>query len=321
MSPPCLLHINHSYYISRHIPTLFCLTCTYQNHLMIQGDIATANSSFIHVQIYDQQNVFDQATFGHPYRPTRSSFLFVKKGRLKIREQINEFEIVENSIFLIDIKYVYEILEISPDAELRLLSYDKNFLETASFKLHRLKVYRDLKTQLQRNFHLTKTEIDIFWTNVESLGYYLQHFDQIEYAQYIIENYFNIILYHLVSVATPRNQESINQMTSQQKITYKFVMLVSDHYLKVKSVQYYADELKLSIRHLSTVVKETSGKTPIEIINEFIFNEAKAQLSTTTLPIKHLATKLNFSDQYAFAHFFKKHQGISPSQYRGMFKL
>ncbi|WP_286426868.1 hypothetical protein [Myroides marinus] len=51
---------------------------------MIQGDIAAANASFIHVQIYDQQNIFDQANFGHPYRPTRSSFLFVKKGRLRV---------------------------------------------------------------------------------------------------------------------------------------------------------------------------------------------------------------------------------------------
>ncbi|MEK6494607.1 helix-turn-helix domain-containing protein [Myroides odoratimimus] len=288
---------------------------------MLQGNIETANSSFIHVQIYDQQNIFDQANFGHPYRPTRSSFLFVKKGKLRIREQINEFEIIEDSIFLIDVKYVYEILEISPDAELRLLSYDRNFLETASFKLHRLKVYRDLKTQLQRNFHISKQELEMFWTNVESLGYYLEHFKEIEYGQYIIENYFNIILYHLVSVATPRSQDSINQMTSQQKITYKFVMLVSDYYLETKSVQFYADKLQLSIRHLSSVVKETSGKTPIEIINEFIFNEAKAQLSTTTLPIKQLATKLQFSDQYAFAHFFKKHQGISPTQYRKMFKL
>ncbi|MDR0228831.1 MAG: helix-turn-helix domain-containing protein [Flavobacteriaceae bacterium] len=288
---------------------------------MIQGDIAAANSSFIHVQIYDQQNIFDQANFGHPYRPTRSSFLFVKKGKLRVREQINEFEIIENSIFLIDVKYVYEIIEITPDAELRLLSYDKNFLETSSFKLHRLKIYRDLKTQLQRNFHLTQPEIDIFWTNVESLGYYLKNFNEIEYAQHIVENYFNIILYHLVCVATPRNEESINQMTSQQKITYKFVMLVSDHYLETKSVQFYADSLQLSIRHLSSVVKETSGKTPNEIINEFIFNEAKAQLSTTTIPIKQLATKLNFSDQYAFAHFFKKHQGASPTQYRGMFKV
>ncbi|MGL4583283.1 MAG: helix-turn-helix domain-containing protein, partial [Flavobacterium sp.] len=99
---------------------------------MIQGNIATANSSYIHIQIYDQQNIFEDAQFGHPYRPTRSSFLFVKKGRLKVREQINEFEIVENSIFLIDVKYVYEILDITEDAELRLLSYDKNFLETAS---------------------------------------------------------------------------------------------------------------------------------------------------------------------------------------------
>lgn len=287
---------------------------------MIQGNIATANSSYIHIQIYDQQNIFEDAQFGHPYRPTRSSFLFVKKGRLKVREQINEFEIVENSIFLIDVKYVYEILEITEDAELRLLSYDKNFLETASFKLHRLKIYRDLKTQLQRNFHISKPEIDIFWANVESLAYYLQHFDEIEYAKFIIEDYFNIILYHIVSIAVPLNDDPSKQMTSQQKITYRFVMLVSDHYLETKSVQYYADQLQLSIRHLSTVVKDTSGKTPNEIISEFIFNEAKAQLSTTTLPIKQIATKLNFSDQYAFTHFFKKHQGSSPTEYRSLFK-
>ena len=55
------------------------------------------------------------------------------------------------------------------------------------------------------------------------------------------------------------------------------------------------------------------------VISEFILNAAKAKLSSTRKPINVIARELQFSDQYSFSHFFKKHEGLSPSQYRNQF--
>ncbi len=274
---------------------------------------------FKHVAINDEKTIFDTVPLGHPYRPHRSSILFVKKGRLLFKEHITEIEATANSVILFDKKYVYETLEMSDDIELRLLSYNLEFIQKITLKLNRLKVYDNLKRLLQRSFTTTPEQLDLFWQNIQMLNYYVKNHNEIEYAKEIIENYFNIILYHLISITVPKNQDALSQMSSQQAIAYNFMILVSENYLIDKSVQFYADKLRISIRHLSTVVKEITHSTPNEIIAEFVLNEAKAQLSNTTNPIREIAFMLKFSDQYAFAHFFKRHLNMSPSQYRKQF--
>lgn len=281
---------------------------------------SNTNNPFLEVAVNDEKTIFDTVPIGHPYRPIRSSILFVKKGRLLFKEQITEIEATANTIILFDKKYVYETIEMSDDIELRLVSYNLDFIQKIALKLNKLKVYDNLKRQLKRSFTTTPGELELFWQNIRMLNYYIKNFNNIEYAREIVENYFNIVLYHLVSITSPKQHDSLSQMTTQQAIAYNFLILVSENYLRDKTVQFYADQLRISIRHLSTVVKEITNKTPNEIIGEFILNEAKAQLSSTTNPIREIAELLKFSDQYAFAHFFKRHLNISPTQYRAQFK-
>ena len=270
------------------------------------------------LRIYDEDTIFETAVSGRPYRPKRSSILFVLKGRIRMKEQINEIEIVGYSFLLINTKYVYEILTIDPHTELRLLGYNRAFVENSTFQLNRVKVYKDLKNQLKRTFTISAAEFAIFWENLSLLDNYIKHFQTTTYAEQIIQSYFNILLYHLVSIVAPLHEEQVAHLNRQEKLTYNFVNLVSDHYLQAKNVQFYADALSISIRYLSAVVKEVAQRTPNQIISEFIVNEAKAQLSDSSISLKEIAAKLHFSDQYAFTHFFKKHQDMSPTQYRAL---
>ncbi len=270
------------------------------------------------LRVYTEETLFETAAAGRPYRPKRPSILFVKKGHIRIKEQINEIEISSASFLLINTKYVYEILDIEPHTELRLLGYNRDFVEHSTFQLNKVKVYKDLKNQLKRVFTLQPVEFDVFWENIALLTYYTKNHTAITYAEQIIQNYFNILLYHLVSIVAPLHEEQLSQLNRQQKLTYDFVNLVSAHYLQSKSVQFYADALHISIRYLSAVVKEVAQRTPNQIISEFIVNEAKAQLSNPSIALKEIGNKLHFSDQYAFTHFFKKHLNMSPTQYRAM---
>lgn len=270
------------------------------------------------LRIYDEDTIFETAASGRPYRPKRSSILFVLKGRIRMKEQINEIEIVGYSFLLINTKYVYEILAIDPHTELRLLGYDRAFVENSTFQLNKVKVYKDLKNQLKRTFTISAPEFAVFWENLTLIDYYTQHFQTTTYAEQIIQSYFNILLYHLVGIVAPLHEEQLAHLSRQQKLAYDFVNLVSDHYLQAKNVQFYADALSISIRYLSAVVKEVAQRTPNQIISEFIVNEAKAQLTDSSISLKEIAAKLHFSDQYAFTHFFKKHQNMSPSQYRAL---
>ena len=275
-----------------------------------------ASEQYEELRIYTEETLYQTAAAGRPYRPKRSSILFVYKGRIHIKEQINEIEISSASFLLINTRYVYEILSIEPNTELRLLVYDRDFLEHSTFQLNKVKVYKDLKNQLKRVFAISTDEFALFWDNLTLLNHYTHNHKKITYAPQIIQNYFNILLYHIVSIVAPLHEEQLSQLNRQQKLTYDFVNLVSTHYLQSKRVQFYADALRVSIRYLSAVVKAVAQRTPNQIISEFIINEAKAQLANSAISLKEIATNLHFSDQYAFTHFFKKHQKMSPSRYR-----
>lgn len=271
------------------------------------------------ITVYTEKEVYEHIPVGHPYRPKKSAILFLKKGKIILKEQISVVEIHENSVVLINMKSVYELLEISKDIEIRSIAYNRSFIEKVSLKLNRLNLYNSLKKQLSRNFPLKPEEFSILWDNTELLSQTLKSQDKIEFSQEIEVNYLSIIIYFLMSFAPFSGYEQQGKMSRSQQIVYDFIMLVSEHYLTHKSVQFYAQKLGISMRHLSSVLKQENGKTANEIISEFILNEAKAQLSGTSKSINTIADNLQFSDYYSFSHFFKKHQKISPIQYRKQF--
>lgn len=95
-----------------------------------------------------------------------------------------------------------------------------------------------------------------------------------------------------------------------------FQELVEQHFIKERSVAFYAEKLNISANALSKKIKAEFGKTPIQLIQERVILEAKKQIHLTKKSIKEIATDLNFEDEYYFSKYFKKNVGISPTGFR-----
>ncbi len=96
----------------------------------------------------------------------------------------------------------------------------------------------------------------------------------------------------------------------------RFVSLVTEHYRKAHDVAFYADRLCITTRYLSEVTSRVVGKSPKQIITDYIMSEAKMYLGTTRLTIQEIADRLGFSSQALFCKFFKSQENMSPSDYR-----
>ena len=64
------------------------------------------------------------------------------------------------------------------------------------------------------------------------------------------------------------------------------------------------------------MVKEISGRTAGEWIENYVTVEAKVLLRSTDLTIQEIASRLNFTNQSFFGKYFKHQTGMSPSEYR-----
>ena len=94
---------------------------------------------------------------------------------------------------------------------------------------------------------------------------------------------------------------------------YEDSLLVTN---RVEAIERYADKLCLTPNYLSGVVKEYTGKTATEWVNDFVIVEAKIMLKDTKLSVQEISDRLNFPDQSTFGKYFKKIVGISPKAYR-----
>ncbi len=99
----------------------------------------------------------------------------------------------------------------------------------------------------------------------------------------------------------------------------RFRELLEKNYLEEKSPQRYADWLHLSSKHLNRINKTLLGKTTSEIIADRVILEAKRMLLHTTLNFTEIAAWLGYTDYAYFSKLFRKHTGVSPSQFVGQY--
>ena len=102
----------------------------------------------------------------------------------------------------------------------------------------------------------------------------------------------------------------------KEHIFERFYESLIESYQAERSVRFYADRLCLTPKHLSGVVKEVSGKTVGEWIDDFVILEAKALLNSSSLSIQEISDRLNFANQSFFGKYFKHYTGMSPKEYR-----
>ena len=96
----------------------------------------------------------------------------------------------------------------------------------------------------------------------------------------------------------------------------QFVSQVVNYCRTYSDVHFYADQLNVSSRYLAQVTRRISGKTPKNIIDEYIVKEIERELTTTTHTVQEIANSFGFSSQAHLTKFFKKMNGETPSGFR-----
>jgi AraC-like DNA-binding protein len=108
----------------------------------------------------------------------------------------------------------------------------------------------------------------------------------------------------------------IVKTTKQETLVEKYLQLVQIHYKQQRELNFYADLLCLTPKHLSKVVRETSGTPANDWIDNYVTLEAKALLKSTNMTIQQISDELNFANQSFFGKYFKRLTGMSPNSYR-----
>ncbi len=96
-----------------------------------------------------------------------------------------------------------------------------------------------------------------------------------------------------------------------------FQKQIKQSFHESKSVTEYAKELNITAVHLNRVCQTLVQKSALQIIHEYMINEAQKYLLNTSYTIAEISYFLDFKDPAYFTRFFKKQTGFSPSEFRG----
>ncbi|HEX6181688.1 MAG TPA: helix-turn-helix domain-containing protein [Chitinophagaceae bacterium] len=143
-----------------------------------------------------------------------------------------------------------------------------------------------------------------------------------EYERYspekdsLLRHYIHILLLRVREIYRPHAKKITETASRATKLTSQFKHLVEKNFINMREVKQYAALLHVTPKHLSEMVKEATGKSPRDLIQDMLLLESKVLLGSTDKTITEIAHILNFEDQAHFSHFIKKHAGCTPVELR-----
>ena len=101
-----------------------------------------------------------------------------------------------------------------------------------------------------------------------------------------------------------------------KEIFNQFLQLLSRQEQKRQKVAFYADQLHITPKYLSSVAKKVSGKNPMRWITESTMQDCYSLLTETDMSIKEISHKLGFPNSSFFSQYFREQANVTPMEYR-----
>lgn len=129
--------------------------------------------------------------------------------------------------------------------------------------------------------------------------------------------HFLLTYYKASTESQPTDEIATSEGKRSYQLLTQFYALISEQSpVTERNLEYYAEQLHITVRHLFKVCKGETGQTPKEIIDEFVVGDIQNMLLTTDLNFQQLADRFAFPDQSAFGQYFKRHTGLSLTEFR-----
>lgn len=138
----------------------------------------------------------------------------------------------------------------------------------------------------------------------------------LEYSRQGVILAVNSLLLYLQRISNKNLHTAQQIVESKDKTFYEFRQLLSAHFREERSVQYYADLIKITTRHLNAVCQRVSGQNAKEIIDHYTIIELQVTLMYSHKSFQEIVNEFHFPDQSYLNRYFKRHTGYSLSEFR-----
>lgn len=239
----------------------------------------------------------------YPCRLKAEIFVLCLQGDLEASIDLTRYKVRPGSFITIQPGTILQIYRVEGDLEIYFMGFSSNFISQSN---------------------LNKMAVDMHYAAKDTPIIELK-----EKPVELLEDYFSLLLKTYNTCKPALNKHILNHLLSgvfmgvsamyKDKVKSKTNLSKAEQISKNFNhlvMQNYTTQLGITPAHLSTIVKQTTDKTCVEIITSMVIMDAKAQLKSTDLSIHDIAYSLNFTNMSFFGKYFKRHVGMGPLEYR-----
>lgn len=248
------------------------------------------------------------------HRTNHYAVCLLSEGEMTVETNLFVHHAQSPSVFVIAPGVIRRFLDTEKIIKSTVLFFDKEYFLRNQANIHFLDKFDFFEQKDQHIIELDELQHRKF----------LNYFEQIEqkvadttpHAPDIIRSFIYILLNELDDIAGSRSRAQSTAMNRNERLLQEFKTLLTRNFIKERQLTFYAEQLHVTSKYLSSAVKEASGKTAGDWISEIVLLEAKIMLQDKQLSIAQIADILQFTDPSHFSKFFKNKTGKNPLVYR-----
>ena len=168
--------------------------------------------------------------------------------------------------------------------------------------------------------HLTEDDVKLLDNYFQLLCRRMRDPSPVLYSN-IVRSLVSTMMLEILSMM--RRQEPENTVTTgvhRQRLANEFMRLVEQSDGRIRKVDDFANQLNITPKYLSTLLKETMNRRPSEMIHFYTLKAIEHRLRYTDMTMQEIANDLNFANASFFGKYFKEHAGMTPLDFRKKYR-
>ena len=232
------------------------------------------------------------------------------KGSCKADFDMRPIEFKQHDIAVMLPDHIIGHGECSEDYSTTMIVIDREFFDQLT---NREAFSGYLKYKNHPNYHLNEEQ----YSQINTILATLRLVIEIDHPKRIesLANLLDILFYALTDY---RGEESLDKNENRNTFLFNsFYDLLIENYQQHHEIAWYSEKLCLTPKYFSGVIRQITGKSAAQWINEVLVLHAKRLLYTRRdMNIQQIAFELGFKGNANFCRFFKDQTGLRPNQYR-----
>lgn len=266
----------------------------------------------------DSERLRKMEILKYPCRINAFIAILCIRGSAGVIHNMQRYRIGEDSLFISVPDSIIQV-ESWDDCEVYITAIDEEYAKRMAVDYKRaISVYVSMKKS--PHIKLNRKEAESLSQTFNNMSNDMILYRGEAYDDEILSTSINLSAYKFFSIVskyqdftTGRNDQDSGR---QEEHYNRFIQLLDKNFKKERSIGFYASELYITPKYLSTLIRKMSGMTAAEWINGMVIMEAKHLLKYSAMSIQEIAEYLSFPNQSFFSQYFRRETGVTPSSYR-----